>query len=151
MLYDSCVNRPSDPNMANWLKLLGSGTGRMDEALVPRVLRELRFPKRSRMAVGDKVALYALGHDRVFGIVEIFGRPYEIKGPNIWDRWQVETRPVLWMGYAAAPRLRDITADRNLQVSIREHSHIRLTDDEYRLAVDALRAAGAKEDRFYRA
>jgi hypothetical protein len=136
--------------MAHWLKNLGSGTGRMDESLIPRVLRELRFPRRPRVAVGDKMALYALGHDRVFAIVEIFARPYEIEGPNNWDRWEVETRPVLSMGYHGAPRLADLTVDRDLELSVRQQSHIGLTGDEYRRAVELLRAAGATEDGLYR-
>ncbi len=123
----------------------------MDESLVPRVLRELRFPKRPRLAVGDKMALYALGHDRVFAIVEIFGRPYPIEGPNKWDKWQVETRPVLAMGYEGAPTLSDVSVGgRDLRTSIRQQAHIGLTDDEYERAVMLLRQAGAVEDTFYR-
>jgi hypothetical protein len=122
----------------------------MDESLVPRVLRELRFPKRPRIAIGDRMALYAVGHDCVFAIVEIFQRPYEIEGPNNWDSWQVETRPVLSMCYSGAPRLADLAVQRDLHESIRQHSHIGLTDAEYQRAIAALRMAGAKEDRFYR-
>jgi hypothetical protein len=136
--------------MAHLLKFLGSGTRQMDEGLVPRVLRELRFPKRPHFRVGDKVVLYALGHDRVFAIVEVFTRPHEIEGPNNWDEWQCETRPVIAMGYAGAPRLEDIDASRKLGESIRRHSHIALRDDEYTNALDGLRAAGAEEEGFYR-
>jgi hypothetical protein len=123
----------------------------MDESLIPRVLRELRFPKRPRISVGDKMALYALGHDCVFAIVEIFGRPYPIEGPNNWDKWQVETRPVLSMGYAGAPTLAEISVgQRDLRTSIRQQTHIGLSDSEYEQLVVLLRAAGAAEDSFYR-
>lgn len=122
----------------------------MDESLVPRVLRELRFPKRPRVAVGDKMALYALGHDRVFAIVEVFGRPYQIEGPNNWDRWQVETRPALWMGYGGAPTLAEISVgDRDLRASIRQQTHIELADTEYDRLVELLRSSEAIEDSLY--
>jgi hypothetical protein len=136
--------------MAHWLKLLGSGTGEMDETLVPRVLRELRYPSRPRTSIDDRIALYALGADRVFAIVAVFGHPYEIAGPNHWDEWQVETRPALWMGYEGAPRLGDLIVARDLHQSIRQHTHIKLRPEEYQRAVDALRVAGAEEDSLYR-
>ena len=58
---------------------------------------------------------------------------------------------MLSMGHEGAPPLRDLIVDRNPHESIRQHAHIRLTEGEYRRAVEALRAAGAKEDGFYKA
>ena len=138
--------------MKTWLKMLGSGTGAMDETIVPQVLRLLRFPRRPSVAVGDKLALYALGHDRVFGIVEAFSPVYEGVGDNPWDKWFLDVREVMSVPYADAPRLADVSVGgRRLADSIREHSHITLRPDEYDSVVELLGQAGAVEDRLYRA
>ena len=139
--------------MTYWLKMLGSGSHAMDESLVPRVLREIRSPKRPGFNAGDRLVLYALGHDRVFAIVAALGSPYPGDGPNPWDRWMADVRKVMATSYARAPRLRDICVPggRDLHQSIRQHAHIRLTDEEYERAVAALRRAGAEEDPLYRA
>ena len=135
--------------MTYWLKMLGSSRGGMDESVVPLVLSELRFPKKPSVRVGDKVVLYTLGHDKVFAIVEVF-RPVERgEGPNPWDRWRCEVRKVLVTSYDRAPGLDALTSGRDLRTSIRQQSHIRLQDEEYERAVEALRAAGAEPDRLY--
>jgi hypothetical protein len=119
---------------------------------VPRVLTELRFPRRPSIQVGDKIGLYALGHDRVFAIVEAFGRAKPGEGENPWDRWVMEVREVMSIAYADAPRLAEISvaSDRDLSLSIRQQSHISLRDEEYERLVERLRNAGAREDGFYR-
>lgn len=43
-----------------------------------------------------------------------------------------------------------LIADRDLHESILQHAHIGLTDGEHLRAVEALRAAGAEEDTFYK-
>ena len=55
--------------------------------------------------------------------------------------------------YAEAPRLGEISVPgaRDLRESIRQHSHIRLSEEEYLRAVAALRDAGADEDALNRA
>ena len=78
--------------MKTWLKMLGSGDGAMAETIVPQVLRLLRFPRRPSVAVGDKLVLYALGHDRVFAIVEAFSPVRPGEGDNPW-RQVVPRRP----------------------------------------------------------
>ncbi|HUH14796.1 MAG TPA: hypothetical protein VML35_02815 [Gaiellaceae bacterium] len=136
--------------MRYWLKCLGSAGARMDESAIQRVLGHVRFPRRPSVRVGDKLVLYAVGYDHVFAIVEVF-RPVE-RGEGVapYDRWICEVRPILWMGYAGAPRLSALTAGRPLRASVRQHSHIKLTSREYEQAVDALRTAGATADAFYR-
>ena len=121
----------------------------MDESLVPRVLRELRYPKRPGVDAGDRLVLYALGHDRVAAL----GSAHSGDGPNPWDRWVGDVRKVMATSCAEAPRLRDICVPggRDLHESIRQHSHIRLSDEEYQRAVTALRSVGADEDPLYRA
>src|SRR3954451_11516230 len=137
--------------MAHWLKMLGSGTGRMDEEIVPLVLRALRFPSRPSIRVGDKIVLYALGHDRVFGIVEAFTKVRQGEGDNPWDSWVMDVREIMSTDYTSAPTLAAISASgRELAVSIRQQSHIGLREEEYEAAVRLLRDAGAQEDRFYR-
>ena len=138
--------------MNRWLKLLGTGDGSMDESVVPLVLKNLGFPRKPSVQVGDKVVLYALGHDRVFAIVEVFAPVKSGDGPHPWDRWRCEVRPVMWTGYADAPNLDALIASggRDLRASIRQQSHVKLRDSEYEPAVAALEHAGAERDGFYR-
>ena len=104
------------------------------------------------MRVGDKLVLYALGHDRAFAIVEVFTPVRPGEGPNPWDRWKCAVREVMSISYADAPTLDDLNAPggRDLRASIRQQAHLRLEDGEYERAVAALRAAGAREDSLYR-
>jgi hypothetical protein len=135
-----------------WLKMLGSGDHAMAETIVPQVLRLLRFPRRPSVSVGDKLVLYALGHDRAFAIVEAFSPIRPGEGDNPWDKWFLDVREVMSTSYAAAPRLSQLSvAGRSLGESIGRHSHIQLRADEYDRAVTLLREAGAAEDRLYRA
>ena len=138
--------------MTYWLKMLGTGDGPMDEAIVPQVLRRVRFTKRARIRVGDKLVLYALGHDRAFAIVEAFTPLQRGEGDKPWDRWFCDVRKVMHVPYARAPRLDDlaIPGGRDLRISIRQQGHLGLSDAEYDRAVESLRAAGADEDSFYR-
>lgn len=132
--------------------MLGSGNHAMAETIVPQVLRLLRFPRRPSVSVGDKIVLYALGHDRAFAIVEAFSPIRAGDGDNPWDRWFLDVREVMSTSYAAAPRLIELSvAGRNLAESIGRHSHIELRAHEYDRAVALLREAGAIEDRLYRA
>jgi hypothetical protein len=138
--------------MSRWLKLLGTGEDAMDESAVPLVLRDIGFPRRPSLKVGDKVVLYAIGHDCVFAIVEVFSPVRAGTGPHPWDSWRCEVRPVCWTTYSNAPGLASLTAPggRDLFVSIRQQSHLKLTDGEYLRAVRGLEAAGAEMDGFYR-
>jgi hypothetical protein len=135
-----------------WLKMLGSGDHAMAETIVPQVLRLLRFPRRPSVAVGDKLVLYALGHDRAFAIVEAFLPVRPGEGDNPWDRWFLDVRAVMSVPYADSPRLAELSVGgRQLRDSIREHSHITLRPGEYDAAVRLLHEAGAVEDGLYRA
>jgi hypothetical protein len=135
-----------------WLKMLGSGDHAMAETIVPQVLRLLRFPRRPSVAVGDKLVLYALGHDRAFAIVEAFLPVRLGEGDNPWDKWFLDVREVMSAPYADSPRLAELSVGgRQLRDSIREHSHITLRPSEYDAAVRLLREAGAVEDGLYRA
>ncbi len=134
-----------------WLKMLGSGAGSMDETIVPQVLKLLRFPRRPSVSVGDKLVLYALGHDRAFAIVEAFSPIGKGEGDNPWDKWFLDVREVMSTSYADAPRLHQLSvAGRDLHTSIGRHSHVALRALEYDQAVALLRQAGAVEDSLYR-
>ena len=138
--------------MRVWLKLLGSSEHGMAETIVPQVLRLVRFPKRPSIRVGDKIVLYVLGFDGVFGIVEVFTPVRPGDGDNPWDKWFLDVREVMSLPYAESPSIDALSvAGRDLRRSIREHSHIQLRDSEYREAVELLLGRGAVGDRFYRA
>jgi hypothetical protein len=124
----------------------------MAETIVPQVLRLVRFPRRPSIRVGDKIALYVLKKDRVFGIVEAFSPVREGEGDNPWDKWLLDVREVMSLSYADSPSLDAISvAGRDLRKSITQQSHLQLRDLEYRRAVELLLAGGAVEDNLYRA
>ena len=124
----------------------------MAETIVPQVLRLVRFPKRPSIRVGDKMVLYVLGFDRVFGIVEAFTNVRPGEGDNSWDKWFLDVREVMSLHTWTHPRSTcHRSPARDLRKSIREHSHIQLRDLVYRRAVELLLAGGAVEDKLYRA
>jgi hypothetical protein len=135
-----------------WLKLLGSSEHGMAETIVPQVLRLVRFPRRPSIRVGDKLVLYVLGFDRLFGIVEAFAPVRPGEGDNPWDRWFLDVREVMSLPYAKSPSLDAISVGgREIRKSISQQSHIQLRELEYRRAVELLLDRGAVEDTLYRA
>ena len=77
----------------------------MAETIVPQVLRLVRFPKRPSIRVGDKIVLYVLGFDGVFGIVEVFTPVRPGDGDNPWDKWFLDVREVMSLPYAESPSI----------------------------------------------
>lgn len=113
----------------------GNQTDRTD------LLDQVRFAKNKRptgVHAGDKLVFYAAGWERFFGIANVLSdEPYEHNLPGE-ERWpwalDVET-PLVVPRLDLAPFLSEI---RVATTSVRQQSHIRLTEDQYRLALDAL-------------
>lgn len=80
------------------------------------------------------------GEGRFVAIEEVLSEEPEPSGHERWP-WQLHTRLVLGVeSMSHAPALRDIGVSPK---SLRQHSHIQLTDEQGREAERLLRAAGA--------
>ena len=104
------------------------------------------FPKRPRVKRGDRFTVYASGSAALYGegrfiaIEEVVSAEPEPSGHERW-RWQMRTRLLLAIeDLARAPALRDIGVSPK---SLRQHSHIRLTDEQGLRALTLLRDYGA--------
>jgi hypothetical protein len=125
--------------MAWWVKVAGTGQSaytqeRWDErrALMRREGRgPSLFPRRPRIARGDLLVVYAsgsaadYGEGRFIAVEEVLSDEPEPSGHDRW-RWRLETRIVAAVDEIShAPALREIGVSPK---SLRQHSHIRLTD-----------------------
>ena len=127
--------------MAWWIKVAGTGENaytqeRWDERRA-RMHSEgeglSMFPKRPRVRRGDRFVVYAsgsaahYGEARFVGIEEVLSDEPEPSGHDRW-RWQMRTRLLVAVDeIGRAPALREIGVS---QKSLRQHSHIRLTDGQ---------------------
>src|SRR3954469_13281441 len=141
--------------MAWWIKVAGTGESaytqeRWDERRA-RMARDSSgpslFPKRPRIARGDRLVVYASGSaalyraGRFVAIEEVLSEEPEPSGHERW-RWRLHTRLVAAIeDLAMAPALRDIGVSPK---SLRQHSHIRLSEEQGERALDLLQIAGGR-------
>lgn len=129
--------------MGWWLCMAGTGARPYTEA--DRLVRPARhsFSRRPSIARGDMLAIYAsgtareYGEGRVFALEECVSEEPEPTGHERW-RWRVHTRVLVSVPLPLAPTLRDLAVSTR---SIGRHSHIRLTDRQGDLALEAFSAA----------
>ena len=122
-----------------WLCMAGTGARPYTEA--DRLARpeRHRFSRRPSIRRGDMLAIYAsgsageYGEGRVFALEECVSDEPEPSGEERW-RWQVTTRRIVSVQLPVAPTLRDLAVSTR---SIGRHSHIRLTDRQGELALEA--------------
>jgi hypothetical protein len=124
--------------VSHWLKALGHAAGPLPARWLEdgslRSLRRTGFPRRPRMAPGDRLVYYASVWQRVFAVVEVAGDPERVEHPR-WP-WIVRVEPLLVIpDLEAAPPVQAIgVAPRSMS----QQSHIRLTPEQYERAVEAL-------------
>ena len=122
-----------------WLLLAGTGERPYTEADRRRRPERHRFPRRPRIARGDMLVVYAAGsareygEGRVFAVEEAVSDEPHISGHERW-KWEIETRRLTSVPLPVAPTLRDIGVSTR---SIGRHSHIRLTDSQAELSLQA--------------
>ena len=122
----------------HWLRAVGHARGPLPARWIEEgrtgSLREGGFPRRPRIAEGDRLVLYASVWQRVFGIVEAVGEPYRVDHPR-WP-WRIAVEPLIVVpDLDAAPPVQAIgIAPRSMS----QQSHIRLAEDHYERAVEAL-------------
>src|SRR4051794_38113164 len=126
-------------SMQHWLKTIGharwslpdewlAGDGGLDR------LHATGFPRRPRIAPGDRLVYYAAGWRRGFAVLEATSDPYRIDHPR-WP-WRIDVEPLLVIPVLSnAP---PVQAAGIAPRSMSQQSHIRLEPDRYRRVVQAI-------------
>src|SRR3954470_3799460 len=124
--------------LTHWLKALGHAAGPLPARWLEdgslRSLRRTGFPRRPRMAPGDRLVYYASVWQRVFAAVEGVPEPEQAGHPP-WP-WIVRVEPLLVIpDLDVAPPVEAIGV---FARSMSQQSHIRLTPEQYQRAIEAL-------------
>jgi hypothetical protein len=120
-----------------WLKAIGHARGPLAEDWIDgraELLRRTGFPRRPRIAEGDRLVLYASVWRRVFAICEAVGAPVERDHPRWPWTMAIETLLVVPVLDAAPP----VEAIGVAARSMSQHSHIRIERAHYERAVAAI-------------
>ena len=138
-----------------WVKVAGTGESAYTQERWDERRARLRadgsgpslFPKRPRIERGDRLVVYASGSASLYGegrfvaIEEVLSDEPEPSGHERW-RWRLHTRLVAAIDdLSHAPALREIGVSPK---SLRQHSHIRLTDEQGERALELLQVAGGR-------
>jgi hypothetical protein len=141
--------------MAWWVKVAGTGESAYTQERWDERRARLRaegsgpslFPKRPRIERGDRLVVYASGSASLYGegrfvaVEEVISGEPEPSGHDRW-RWRLHTRLVAAIDdLSHAPALREIGVSPK---SLRQHSHIRLTDEQGERALELLQVAGGR-------
>jgi hypothetical protein len=122
----------------HWLKAIGHAKGPLaDDWLAerPASLQRTGFPRRPRIAPGDRLVYYASVWRVVFAVVEVTEEPALTRPGTRWP-WTVDVEPLLLI-----PRLDHAPPVEAIGVparSMSQQSHIRLSPEHFRRAVDVL-------------
>lgn len=132
-----------------WVKVAGTGEAAYTQERWDERRARLRtdgsgvslFPRRPRIERGDRLVVYASGSAAVYGegrfvaIEEVISDEPEPSGDERWP-WRLDTRLVAAVDeLAVAPALREIGVSPK---SLRQHSHIRLSDEQGHAALRLL-------------
>jgi hypothetical protein len=132
-----------------WIKVAGSGESAYTQERWDERRKRMRtegsgpslFPRRPRIRRGDWLVIYASGSAAAYGearfiaVEEVLSEEPEPSGHERWP-WRLETRLVRAVdSIAASPALREIRVSPK---SLRQHSHIRLTDEQGMQALQLL-------------
>jgi hypothetical protein len=138
-----------------WVKVAGTGESAYTQERWDERRARLRaegagpslFPKRPRIRRGDRLVVYASGSASLYGegrfvaVEEVLSDEPEPSGHERW-RWRLRTRLVAAVDdLSHAPALREIGVSPK---SLRQHSHIRLTDEQGERALELLQVAGGR-------
>ena len=133
--------------MTKWLKVIGTSSQRFRGAWgveAPHLLKTASFPDRGRpsVALGDELVYHAVGEhmSRVVAIADVVGPVYFGPAVDPGFPWLCEVRITSKRDVVAdgVPLEELNVGDRDLRKSVRQHSHIRLTENEFQRAKRAL-------------
>jgi hypothetical protein len=126
----------------HWLKGIGHARWSLPESWLaerPAILERTGFPRRPRIEVGDRLVYYAAGWKRVFAIVEAVGEPTDrvahTSNPTRWP-WSIAVEALL-----VVPHMENAPPVEAIGVAARsmsQQSHIRLSEEHYERAVEAI-------------
>lgn len=131
-----------------WLKAVGHAAAPLPDAWLEDgrigVLRRTGFPRRPRIAPGDRLVLYASVWRAVFAIVEAVDEPTDripvAADPARWP-WTIAIEPLVVVPVLAnAPPVEAIGVAAR---SMSQQSHIRIEPRHLTLAVEAIASVGA--------
>jgi hypothetical protein len=133
---------------AHWLKGIGHARGSLPEAWLSdggaTILERTGFPRRPRIAPGDRLVYYAAGWRCVFAVVEAVGEPTDAvqhtSNPARWP-WSIAVEALL-----VIPHLQNGPPVEAIGVAARsmsQQSHIRLDEEHYERAVEAIAGVAA--------
>jgi len=127
---------------AHWLKAVGHARGPLPEDWLerrPELLRRTGFPRRPRIAPGDRLVLYASVWRCVFALAEATGEPEPREHPR-WP-WTIAIEPLIVVPVLdAAPPVEAIGVAAR---SMSQQSHIRLRAEHYARAIEAIASIAA--------
>ena len=137
--YDSAVIEPAKGSAA-WLLVRGRGERRLEASVRADELRAHFSTRRPSIQRGDRAVLYAAGWQVVFALAEVVSEPENDPARTRWS-WRFAIRPLL-----ALTDLREappVEATGVFPRSLGRHSYIRLTEQQFERARDAIEAAVA--------
>ncbi len=101
------------------------------------------FPRRPRMAPGDRLLLYASGWRCVFGVAEVLGEPStDVPSPADPARWPWSVAVELLIVVPLLSNAPPVEAIGVSPRSMSQQSHIRLEPRHLELALEALAGVG---------
>jgi hypothetical protein len=130
----------------NWLKMIGATDNRLEnEWLRDRydLAKMVRFPVNKRptgVSGDDRLVLYAAGWERIYGIAVVQSDEARFEPRSDEERWPWVLDVVTPV---AVPRLDTAPTREELGVastSVRQQSHIHLSDAKYERAIELLLA-----------
>jgi hypothetical protein len=125
--------------MQHWLKAIGHARGPLPRLWIAGArdgsLQRTGFPRRPRIAAGDRLVYYASVWRVAFAAVEVTGDPEETRPGTRWP-WTVAVEPLLVLpDLERAPPVESFGI---LPRSMSQQSHIRLSGHQYAHAVEAM-------------
>jgi hypothetical protein len=133
---------------AHWLKGIGHARASLPEAWLAEgratILERTGFPRRPRIEPGDRLVYYAAGWRCVFAVVQAVDDPTDTiphtSNPARWP-WSIAVEALL-----VIPRLENAPPVEAIGVAARsmsQQSHIRLSEEHYERAVEAIAGVAA--------
>jgi hypothetical protein len=126
-----------------WIKSLGISGDLMQDDWKNEsnglFLRAATFDHKPGMKRGDGIVFYATGRGVIFAAGVLTSIPYKLDADHRWN-WRVDVdvthgAPYIHNGVA----LEELnTGARNHRVRIQRRSHVRLTEEEYEMALELL-------------
>jgi hypothetical protein len=129
---------------AHWLLVRGRGERRLWHEVGADELRAHSSTRRPSVQVGDVAVCYAAGWQVIFALVDVVSHPENDPARGRWQ-WRFALRPTL-----ALTDLRDappVEAAGVFPRSLGRHSYIRLTEEQYALARQALEEVSRELER----